>query len=279
MRPSRQAVPYRLGIFAPAFRFAIPALLVLSGCQKQETPSTQATQQTPVSTIRVTPATDGLLVQTSTAEFVLFPSGYLKASLAGKRAPSTLDDPATQPGQLLTVAHHPVSDFSLDLARAQVSEAQGKLGRAGKRIELHASSPSSALDETLLLEFYDDFPGLALMSASFRNTGQKDVSLDAVTLQRHRFNATQADAAAAHNQIRTFQGSSLKWGKDETFAMPAKFSQQNPFGAPVETKDGLGRVGGGIPVIAFWTAHIGEAVGHLETVPLVLSIPVETTSD
>jgi alpha-galactosidase len=77
----------------------------------------------------------------------------------------------------------------------------------------------------------------------------------------------------------TFQGSSLKWGKDEIFPLPAKFSQENPFGAPVETKDDLGRVGGGIPVVAFWTNHVGEAIGHLETLPLVLSIPVETTSD
>lgn len=279
MRLSRHAIPCKVKISAASFCLAIPALLVLSGCQNKQTSSTPAPQQTPVSSIRVNPAADGLRVQTSTAEFVLFPNGYVKASLARKSAPSTLDDPGTEPGQLLTVAHHPVTDFSLDLAHAQVGDAQGKLGRTGKHIEVHASSPSLALDETLTLEFYDDFPGLALVSASFRNTGPKDVLLDAIALQKHRLNATLADAAAAHNQMWTFQGSSLKWGKDETFLMPAKFSQQNPFGAPVEVKDDLGRVGGGIPVVAFWTAHIGEAVGHLETVPLVLSIPVETTSD
>jgi len=109
--------------------------------------------------------------------------------------------------------------------------------------------------------------------------GQKEVTLDSVSLQEHRFNATLADSSAAHNQMWTFQGSSLKWGKDEIFAVPAKFSQENPFGAPVETKDDLGRVGGGIPVVAFWTKTVGEAVGHLETLPLVLSIPVATTSD
>jgi len=75
----------------------------------------------------------------------------------------------------------------------------------------------------------------------------------------------------------TFEGSSLKWGKDEIFPVPAKFSRENPFGAPVESKDDLGRVGGGIPVIAFWNKNVGEALGHLETLPLVLSIPVETT--
>src|SRR5260370_358817 len=58
-----------------------------------------------------------------------------------------------------------------------------------------------------------------------------------------------------------------------------KFSKENPFGAPVEMKGDLGRVGGGIPVVAFWTREVGEAIGHVETLPLVLSIPVETTKD
>ena len=60
--------------------------------------------------------------------------------------------------------------------------------------------------------------------------------------------------------------------------MPAKFSQENPFGAPVPTKDDLGYVGGGIPVVAFWNRAVGEAIGHMETLPLTLSIPVQTTS-
>jgi len=41
----------------------------------------------------------------------------------------------------------------------------------------------------------------------------------------------------------------------------------------------LGRVGGGIPVVAFWTRTVGEAIGHVETLPLVLSLPVETQAD
>lgn len=281
MKPPRQTKvqPGRVRSSANALCLAIAAVLVLSGCKKNETQPPSQNREQLSSSIRVNPTVDGLHIQTSTAEFVFSSNGYLKASMVGKNALSTLDDPGAEPGQLLTIAHQPVSDFSFDVAHAQIGDAQGKLGRAGKHIEVHASSPSVALDETLMLDFYDDFPGLGLVSASFRNAGQKDVSLDAVILQKHRLNATVTDASATHNQMWVFQGSSLKWGKDEIFPMPAKFSQENPFGAPVETKDDLGRVGGGIPVIAFWTNRVGEAVGHLETIPLVLSIPVETTSD
>ena len=36
------------------------------------------------------------------------------------------------------------------------------------------------------------------------------------------------------------------------------------------------QTGGGIPVVAFWTGSVGEAIGHAETVPLKLSMPVKT---
>ena len=37
--------------------------------------------------------------------------------------------------------------------------------------------------------------------------------------------------------------------------------------------------GGGIPVNAFWTASVGEAIGHIETLPLTLSLPVSVAAD
>src|SRR5205085_2465286 len=159
-------------------------------------------------------AADWLRVQTSAAEFLLFPNGYLKASLAGQNSVSTLDDPGTEPGQVITIAGQRMGDFSFDTANARVSDAQGKLGKTGKHVEVRASRPGSGLEETLALDFYDDFPSLALVSASFRNAGQTGMRLDSVLLQKHRFNAALADASAAPHQMWTFQGSSLKWGQD-----------------------------------------------------------------
>src|SRR5437660_1608336 len=270
----RHTLPHRLRFPTAKCYRGIAVLVVLPGCRKSQTP----VPQTPASTIRVISAADWLRVQTSAAEFLLFPNGYLKASLAGQNSVSTLDDPGTGPGQVITIAGQRMGDFSFDTANAQVSDAQGKLGKAGKHVEVRSSRSGSGLEETLALDFYDDFPSLALVSASFRNAGQTGMRLDSVLLQKHRFNAALADASAAPHQMWTFQGSSLKWGKDEIFAMPAKFSQENPFGAPVPTKDDLGAVGGGIPVVAFWSREMGEAIGHVETVPFTLSIPVETTA-
>jgi len=98
-------------------------------------------------------------------------------------------------------------------------------------------------------------------------------------LQTHSLNASLADPNAKPHEMWAFFGSSLKWGKDDVLPIPAGFSQENPFGVPVETRDDLGRVGGGVPVVAFWTRNIGLAIGHLETLPLAVSIPVHTTPD
>ena len=65
-------------------------------------------------------------------------------------------------------------------------------------------------------------------------------------------------------------GSSYDWGKDDVVKLTATFSQPNLMGATVK-----GGYGGGIPVVAFWTGTVGEAIGHVETLPLTLSLPVK----
>jgi alpha-galactosidase len=254
-------------------------MLQLSGCQKKEELRVVQSAAPGRSAIRVNQAGDGIQVQTPAAEFVLSSSGYLTAILASNSKKLTLDDPADESGQVITAGQREITDIVLDVAHAQVKDAQGKLGKLGKQIEVRGTSASTGLEETMQVEVYDDFPGLALLSAAFRNMGQKEVSLEEVTLQKHRFNATLAVPAAAGHEMWSFHGSSIQWGKDEIFPVPVKFIQENVFGRPVNVGGDLGSAGGGIPVVAFWTKSVGEAIGHIETLPLVLSIPVKTTQD
>ena len=168
--------------------------------------------------------------------------------------------------------------MNLDVTTAKVQDATGKLGGLGKQITVSGNIPGTQVDETVTVEVYDAFPNLALLSIQLKNNGTSDLKLENVGLQRHTF-AAPAGSANSRNPLWTFEGASLKWGKDEIFPMPAKFSQENPFGAPVAVKDDLGHVGGGIPVVAFWSDTVGEAIGHIETLPLALSIPVQTTKN
>ena len=57
----------------------------------------------------------------------------------------------------------------------------------------------------------------------------------------------------------------------------AKYSRDNPMQTMLHNDEN--QTGGGIPVTAFWTGAVGEAIGHAETVPLKLSMPVKTQAD
>ena len=250
-----------------------------AGCKKEEKKLTPAATAPQVSAVMVESLTDGIHLRTAQAEFVLTATGNLLARRMDGVATVTMDEAGSTPGVAVKLGKRVIGDFVRDLSHAEIREANGKLGKVGKRVDVKGHSASTGLDEVLTVEVYDDFPSLALLSASYKNSGEKDVLLTSVALQKHRLNATLADSSAKSHEIWAFFGSSLKWGKDDVLAIPAKFLQENPFGAPVETKDDLGRVGGGIPVAAFWTRNGGLAIGHLETLPLTISIPTQTTAD
>lgn len=229
----------------------------------------------PESVVRVTSSADKILIDTPFAEFSVTPDGYVAATLT-KSAKLSLDDPGTAPGIIITASGQQIRDFVFDVSHPVLSAPQGKLGVRGKRVEIGGKSARSALGATLTIEVHDEFPMVALVSATIRNTGPAAVSLDQIDIDAHRFNASSVDPAAAPNQLWSFHGASIQWGKDNVFEVPRKFSQENQMGSVVEVKGDLGRVGGGIPVVAFWTRTVGEAIGHVETLPLVLSIPVRT---
>ena len=99
------------------------------------------------------------------------------------------------------------------------------LGGRGKRIEIAGKSATSALDATLTVEVYDEFPSVSV-SATVRNAATATVSLDTMDIDAHRFNASSADPTAAPNQLWSFHGASIQWGKDNVLEVPKKFSQE-----------------------------------------------------
>ena len=219
-----------------------------------------------------------LVLTTTTSAFEVGPSGYVQAFLLrdGKRL--TLDDP--KPGvpneSDYFVQNGADVHFILDFDQAKILESIGKLGR-GKHVEIPAHVLGNApggIQRVLTVEAYDDFPNLLLSTVDYKNTGAADVTLDRVVDQQHRFSAKVADPKAAPFDMWTFQGSSYEWGKDDVFKLTRTSAQPNAMGEAVK-----GGYGGGVPVVAFWTASVGEAIGHVETLPLTLSLPVKVDSD
>jgi len=223
-------------------------------------------------------ARDGgpIVVTTSTAEFQILPSGFVEAALVedGKRL--TLDEPVVgSTGGSDSIVHRGEElDFVPDFSQTKVLESTGKLGR-GKRVEIPARPLAPAgvpIERMLVLEAYDDFPNIALVSATYKNVGTADFQIDEVWMQQHRFNSHEAKEHPY--DMWSFQGSSYDWGKDDVQKLTRTSSQPNVMGEAVK-----GGYGGGIPVVAFWTKSVGEAIGHVETLPWTLSIPVKVEGD
>jgi alpha-galactosidase len=111
-----------------------------------------------------------------------------------------------------------------------------------------------------------------LSSATYTNAGTSDYAIDKIVQQQHRFNSHAMKETPY--DMWSYQGASYDWGEDDVVKLTKTFLRPNVFGAVV--KDGYG---GGIPVAAFWNASVGEAIGHVETLPLSLSLPVKVETD
>ena len=249
------------------------AIAIGTGCKPAATRPAQPAPQPSAIKIEVPPG-GPVLVVTSAAEFQILPSGQVQAFLTKDGNKLTLDDPNTASDSANLLANGKAIPFTLDFHGARILDATGKLGR-GKRVEIPSrAAESSNLEHTLVVEAYDDFPNLLLTSAEYKNAGTSEVKIDRVVEQQHRFDATLADPKAPAYEMWSFQGSSYDWGKDDIVKLTRTFSQPNVMGGMVK-----GGYGGGIPVVAFWTASVGEAIGHVETLPLSVSLPVKVDSD
>ncbi|HWX25456.1 MAG TPA: alpha-galactosidase [Vicinamibacteria bacterium] len=204
-----------------------------------------------------------LVIASSAAEFTLLPSGDVQAALLRVGERRTLDVPMT-PSSELRVDGKAIT-FVLDLDQPKVSDSRGKLG-AGRRVEI--SSAGLPIEKTLAFEVDEDFPNVGLASVTYRNTSTRTLVLDRIEVQRHAF-----AAPTPAGELWSFAGASFKWGVDDVARLLPGFSRQNLLGGLLR-----GGYGGGIPVVAVWSATVGEAIGHIENLPLVLSLPVTVDS-
>ena len=219
-------------------------------------------------------------IGTKNARFEILPSGYVRAYLLESVRSATLDDPGPHGTTAVVVNGKQIDDFHLDCAHARSTEVIGRLGSAAKRVEVRGrSSELPNVQETIAFEIYDDFPNVLVSSVAWRNTGRTDLALERATVQNQRLNASKSDPGIPAYGMWSFQGSSEVWGKDDVTQLSQTFARTNPIQQLTFSDKGAGGAGGGIPVVAFWTRAVGEAIGQLDSVPLVLSMPVQTAPD
>lgn len=217
------------------------------------------------------------ILTTSTTEFQLRSDGYVQALLLKDDRKLTLDEPRVgvpAGSDYLVVGGREVY-FTLDFQQARVLESIGKMG-VGKRLEISARplGPSGTdLERVLVLEAYDKYPNLLITAVECRNIGTTGMKIEKAMDQRHRFSAKLSDANVQTWDVWSYQSRSGEEGAGEVVRLTPHFSRRNVVGLAT------GQQARSVPVVAFWTHEVGEAIGLLRAPLIPTAIPVKTASD
>jgi alpha-galactosidase len=167
------------------------------------------------------------------------------------------------PSEGLAVRGGVVEDFPFTSAVDE--HAQDAFG-SGHRLRLRGETP--LLAKTVTATVYDAFPRLAVVQATYTNRGTQDLSVDGWTSVRHLLAAGESPEPV----FWSFQSGSYESRPDWVLPVPVGFVQENFLG--MNATD----YGGGTPVVDVWRRDWGLAVGHVETSPRLVSLPVRRTA-
>jgi alpha-galactosidase len=131
-----------------------------------------------------------------------------------------------------------------------------------------AGEPSVRVEKSLRIELDARYPGFAVWQVTYRN-----VSAQHLVIEGWRSTDFELKAAGASEpQFWCYCGSTYEDRRDWVQPVKAGFSQDNFLGMTASD------YGGGVPIADVWRRDCGLAVGHLETRPRLLSLPVKRTA-
>jgi len=127
---------------------------------------------------------------------------------------------------------------------------------------------AEGIEKEVSVVLYDRFPGFALLSVAYRNIAPTPASIAGWVNGAHILEPAPSAGAPAY---WSFSGASYSDRRDWVQPVNAKFDQRNFMG--MNASD----YGGGTPVVDVWRRDFGLAVGHVETVPKLVALPLTMT--
>ena len=150
----------------------------------------------------------------------------------------------------------------------------GPLGQ-GTRLRL-VGVAAGQIEKTVQIELFADYPGFALYQVSYKNLGTAPVTLNSWTNSAlhlsHESAKGEHGAGETEPAFWSFCGSTHEDRRDWVQPVRPGFQQQNFMGMSASD------YGGGTPIVDVWRKNWGVAVGHLETTPRLVSLPLTCTA-
>ncbi|WP_337926330.1 glycoside hydrolase family 36 protein [Luteimonas saliphila] len=135
---------------------------------------------------------------------------------------------------------------------------------AGRRHVVRGRS-AQGIEKTVEVAFFERYPGMAIVVASYRNTGDAPLAVAGWRNGAH-------ELAEAPGGFWSFSGATHEDRRDWVQPVDEGFNQRNTLA--MDASD----YGGGTPVANLWRRDGGLAVGHVEIVPKLLDMPVRRTA-
>lgn len=165
------------------------------------------------------------------------------------------------PSESIRIDGETYQDFKFD--KKSVSLLKDDIGK-GKIYQL--SGQSEALKKELTISSYRDFPSMLFLEVTYTNIGEKELMVDGWT--NNCYSIKSAGGSGAQPAFWSFQPGSYGWDNDWIQPLAKGFERENYLG--------MNHIdyGGGTPVVDIWRQDVGLAVGHVEMVPKLVSLPV-----
>jgi alpha-galactosidase len=147
----------------------------------------------------------------------------------------------------------------IEQRRQSVDDAHG----AGTR-HILSGRADNGLEKTVDIVLYDRFAGFALLRAEYRNLGNSPVAIHSWIGCAH----VLIPDTGGDGEYWSFSGASYEDRRDWVQPVRRGFHQRNFMG--MNASD----YGGGTPVVDVWRRDRGLAIGHLETAPKLVALPL-----
>ena len=167
--------------------------------------------------------------------------------------PFTASETVTTTGKLWT-------EFVLTSQKqSPIKDAFGE----GKRLTIEGKA--GALKKSVSVTVYDNFPAMAFFDVQYTNTGTTALAVKSWTNNAYTINAQPSEGQPP---FWSYQSGSYEKRPNWILPLHANFQQENYQG--MNASD----YGGGTPIVDVWRRDVGMAVGHVETRPKLVSLPV-----
>jgi alpha-galactosidase len=187
---------------------------------------------------------------------------HTHASPAGRNVPLTRWSASDT---LLVGASSRVDRFALREQSKQ--DIAGPLGQ-GTRLQLIGVAKGQPLEKTVRVELFAAYPGFAFYQVFYRNTGSQPLTINSWTQCALHLAPVTSDPP-----FWSFCGSTHADRRDWVQPVRPGFEQQNFMGMSASD------YGGGTPIVDVWRRDGGVAIGHLETTPRLVSLPLSCSAN